>query len=34
MARYIDGCVLPLPKKNLKAYALMAYGGFKAIVEA
>lgn len=27
MARYIDGYVLPLPKKNLKAYARMARWG-------
>lgn len=33
MARYVDGYVLPVPKKNLKAYTRMAYGGIKAIVE-
>jgi uncharacterized protein YbaA (DUF1428 family) len=40
MARYVDGFVLPLPKKNLEAYRRMAreagcmfWGGFKSLVE-
>lgn len=38
--RYVDGYVLPVPTKNLKAYASMArkaakiWGGFKVLVDA
>ena len=43
MARYVDGFVLPVAKKNLAAYRRLArkaskvwreYGGFKVLVEA
>jgi uncharacterized protein YbaA (DUF1428 family) len=29
MARYVDGFVIPLPKKNIAAYRRMALGGRK-----
>ena len=32
MARYVDGFVLPVPKKNLSRRR--CYGGFEVIVEA
>ena len=38
MARYVDGFVLPIAKKNLAAYRRivkrMAYGGFAVLVDA
>ena len=40
MPKYVDGYVLPIPKKNVALYRRMArlaskvYGGFKAVVEA
>ena len=35
MAHYVDGFVIPLPRKHLNAdVKRMIYGGFKIIVEA
>jgi len=31
--RYVDGYVLPVPKKNLQSYRRMMYGGFKVLVD-
>ncbi len=31
--KYVDGFVLVVPKKNLKTYKKMAYGGFQSIVD-
>jgi uncharacterized protein YbaA (DUF1428 family) len=33
MARYVDGFVIPVPKKNLKAYQKMAEIGYKVWME-
>jgi uncharacterized protein YbaA (DUF1428 family) len=37
MALYVDGYVIPVPRKNVQAYRKierMAYGGFKVLVDA